>query len=841
MKMKLLAFLFSMTAGFVVAGAAHAETQSKPYEFKPEPDKPVVLKAQAFADREGITPGETFNILISLKIQDGWHVYWSNYGVTGMTGMPTEVALTLPKGFESGRTRFPIPEAHYNKELKETTWQLPEEALLVTAIKAPSGLKAGESIKIEANVSWLACKGSCIPGNTEPALTINLPVLAAGAKGKPAHEKLFEAAAEAFPTPGSAAKHVKLSGKTEPAKAKPGGKLTAILDVEIADKMHMQANKPLQDFMIPAILFVDRTEGLDINEVEYPNPHTREDKILGKLSEYAGKVTFKIPIDVDEEATKDGRWVRGVFQYQICADNGTCFPPEHVAFEIPVQMEGGEKPKGNAAVVAVSPTDGAQADAAHSNSSAQAGEAEAASDVGWFNRVQNKLLGMGFFGTLLLAAIGGLVLNFMPCVLPVISLKVLSFVRQAKENRGRIFVLGLAYCSGIMVFFGVVAWLYYGTGSGWGEHFQNPVVILILAGLVTAFALSLFGVFTVFTPQFVNELGQKAEEREGVSSAFFTGILATVLGTACTAPFLSAAVGVASKYPANQGAWIFIAVGAGMASPFVLLSAFPAWLKFIPRPGKWMEAFEAVMGFLLLGTVVWLMSPLGALIGAWGVVLAIIWLLGLSLAVWVKGRIKYGDALARKTAINGIALGILLIAWCVPFRWWYNIDKLESQVAEHERLYRLGITTELTGANQGASVTWGPEKWKNDETIPWVPYDQALVRDFVNAGYPVFVDFTAEWCQSCKTNKASSIDTIEIRELLRSLNAVPFEADYTRKQPWMRKVMESYGRASVPVYLVFSPGNPDKPEILREILTPGIVAEALRNAGPSKPVKLAGP
>lgn len=832
--------IIALAAALFLPSSVHAaSTASEPYTFKPA--KEIVLTTQAMSDRDSIEPGANFNILISLKMQNDWHVYWSN---PGGTGLPTKVTLKLPAGFQIGATRYPVPHTLYNNELDETSFVLPEESALIIPVKAPADLKSGGNIDVIARVSWLSCKENCIPGATN--LSLSLPVVEPG-KSKPANADAFKSATGELPEPTTAAEHLKLSARIDPATAKPGAKLTAIVEADIEAKMHMQSNKPFEDFLIPAVVFIERVEGFDIGDVEYPAPHVREDPMMGKMSEYAGKIAFKVPIEVDKEADKTPRRIRGVLQYQICSDAGTCFAPQHISFEIPVQMEGGEKPPAEdwaAATLSPSQEDGGvdngasagntpsadrgNSEGPHGNQSA--GQAESStSDEGWLNQIQNKLLG-GFAGTLLLAVMGGLILNVMPCVLPVVSLKALSFVRQAKEDRLRIFALGLSYCAGIMAFFGILAFLFFSSSQGWGELFQNPIVILVLAAVVTAFALSLFGVFTVFTPQVISELGQKAEEREGLPSAFFTGMLATILGTACTAPFLSAAVAAASKYPPSQGAFIFLAVGFGMALPFLALSIFPAWLKLMPRPGKWMETFEVIMGFLLLGTVVWLLYPLGELIGSWGLVLTIIWLLGVALAVWVKGRIQYGDPMPRKIKLNLSALAIVALAWLLPFHFAYPIDKLEAEAAEHDRLYNLGRRADLLG-NLDEKLTWGADKWKSPDEIPWIPYDPKLVQSYVSAGYPVFVDFTASWCASCKTNLKTSINTEESRALMRKHNIVPFEADYSRKQRWMKEAMESYGRASVPVYLVFAPNNPDKPEILPEFLTPGIVADALTRAG----------
>ncbi len=442
------------------------------------------------------------------------------------------------------------------------------------------------------------------------------------------------------------------------------------------------------------------------------------------------------------------------------------------------------------------------------------------------DRFEAWLLGFGYLGALVVALIGGIILNLMPCVLPVISLKILSFVRQADEDRSRILQLGLAYCAGILVFFGFIATLYWRAGTGWGQLFQRPRVILGLAAVVTAFALSLFGVFALFTPKVINRLGQKAEG-EGAISAFSTGVLATFLGTACTAPFLSAALGAASKFPAAQGAGIFFTVGVGMALPFFALSARPGWLKYVPKPGPWMTTFEVIMGFLLLGTVVWLLYPLGGQLGDYGLLMAIIFLLAVATAAWIRGKIEFSAPPARKLKLNIAVAAVLILGWTVPFRWISTISELQADQAEREDLIARGAL-----AKYGRSLDWS-------KGIPWQHYVPDLALQDVRNGYTIFIDYTARWCVNCKTNLKTSIDREETIQVMREQNVIPYEADYTNYAPAITRDLKRFGHDGVPLYLVYKPHDPDNPEILPIILTPQDVIDALKRAGPSRPTRQA--
>lgn len=809
------------------------------------PKRDANVTVRALADREGLVPGEEVTLAVELKPDKDWHVYWISPG--GLSGLPTTVEWELPAGFESGRTRYPAPSIKYDPLLKENSYVLTGTPTLLTTVRVPAGAAVGQKVAFKAQVSYLACKKECIPG--EAVVTLTLPVVSAGSPPKPANEREFKSARAALPEPIAKAEHVKISHRIDGPRAKPGDAFSVALIADLAAGHHMQARDPAQKELIPTVFYLEPADGLEFGEVAYPKAHERVDKFLGRLREYSGKVELKVPVTVNEDAAAFAPMIRGVLQYQVCNDAGTCFPPQWIEVEIPLGTDSVQVPSASrrSAVAgegssATNPLpDGRASESAGAGETPELPDGNAApgesnQSDGWLNDLQGWFIGKGYYGVLMLALIGGFILNLMPCVLPVISLKILSFVRQAEEHRSRVLLLGIAYCAGIMTFFGLIAVLFAQSGKGWGEHFQEPVVILVLAGLVTAFALSLFGVFSVFPPRVVNKLGEKAEAREGVPSAFFTGVLATVLGTACTAPFLSAAVGAASKYSPQQGAVIFLTVGAGMALPFLVLAVNPAWLRFVPKPGPWMGTFEAVMGFLLLGTVVWLLNPIRGQLGDWGLLLAIIYLLGVGVAVWVRGKVQWGDPPARRFALSALSLTLLALSWLVPFRFVTSMEKLSADQHRQAQLIAFAERVHLTGgAASGGAVQWNAKAWaERDGDIPWVPYDEALVRRFVEAGYTVFVDFTADWCVNCKANLRSSIDVESTRRLMRELGVVPFEADYTSRDPEMKKVFQRHGRASVPMYLVFSPHRPDNPQILPELLTPGIVAEALQNAGASK-------
>lgn len=798
-------------------GQAAPKTKSKKVDH---------VTVQAFADRQAVTPGGTLHLIASLKMDKDWYVYWQATG--GELGLPTEIQWSAPTGYRIGRVRFPVPERKFDKTLKTVTYTHDGTLLVLTSMQVPSDATVGKDATFTLKAAWLACKKACVPG--EAKLSLTLPVVAEASDAPPANLSLFEEAGAGLPLPTTQAEHHTLSVTADKAAVKPGDTFTVTVTTTIEAKHHMQSSKPLVEGLIPAVVFVERTAGLEFGDVVYPKPHVRDDKVLGKMSEYGGEVAFKIPVTVEDDADTSPRWIRGILQSQICTESGTCYPPQHVEFAIPVRMVGGPAPT-PAKAIPLSGTEAAKPGAAPPDKPETA--AATSDDRNFLIRAQDYLLKFGFFGIIVLAFCGGFLLNLMPCVLPVISLKVLSFVRQAHEDRWRVFRLGLTYAAGIMVFYGVLAALFYTTGRAWGELFQEPLFVIVTAAVILAFSLSLFGVFAVFTPNVVNELGQKAEAQEGYLSAFGTGILATLLGTACTAPFLSVAIGYATQLPAAQGAWIFAVAGLGMAFPFIVLTYNPTWLRFVPRPGPWMGTFEHIMGFLLLATVIWLVNPLRSQLGSYGLLLSLIFLLAVAIAVWIKGKIVYGDPVARRIKLYAMALSVLVIGWMLPFRALSSIPALMAEVIEHEDLLTDGQICRQQRHDTGP-VTW--TGWQDTkEGIPWQRYRRDRALRFVNAGYTVFVDYTADWCASCKTNLKTSIDVEATIKTMRELNVVPFEADYTLKRPEIKKDLTRFNSAGVPLYLVYRPHDTDNPEKLPEILTPGMVINALKRAGPSRP------
>jgi thiol:disulfide interchange protein DsbD len=406
------------------------------------------------------------------------------------------------------------------------------------------------------------------------------------------------------------------------------------------------------------------------------------------------------------------------------------------------------------------------------------------------------------------AFLGGLILNIMPCVLPVIALKILGFVQQSKEAPGRVRSLGIVYTLGVLASFLVLAGLVIavqkaGRAASWGMQFQNPVFVIVMTTLVTLVALNLFGLFEVNLGGSAMGAAGDLASKEGATGAFFNGVLATALATPCTAPFLAVALGFAFAQPARVICLMFLVMGFGLAAPYLVLSWFPQWLRVLPKPGAWMEKFKIAMGFPMLATALWLLSLTNAHFGSSGPLWVGLFLVVLALAVWIWGQFVQRGGSRRGIAL---ALSVVLIAGA----------------------YTFALERELNWRNPAPPTANGVHVRKGG--IPWEAWSPQAVADARGAGRVVLVDFTADWCVTCQANKKSSLEISSVRQKLKDLNAVALLGDYTREDPRIAEELKRYQRAGVPLVLVYPTDKSAEPIVLPSLLTPGIVLDALEKA-----------
>jgi thiol:disulfide interchange protein/DsbC/DsbD-like thiol-disulfide interchange protein len=389
-------------------------------------------------------------------------------------------------------------------------------------------------------------------------------------------------------------------------------------------------------------------------------------------------------------------------------------------------------------------------------------------------------------GTLALAFLGGLVLNLMPCVFPVLGIKILGFVNQAGHERAKVIAHGLVFTLGVLLSFwslaGALAILRAGGHElGWGFQLQEPVFVFALAAVMLVFAMSMSGVFEFGLG--ATGVGANLQMKSGMVGSFFTGVLATVVATPCSAPFLAPALGAALAVPTGESFLIFTAIALGLSMPYLLLSIFPAAVKLLPRPGAWMETFKQFMSFPLYATVGALVWVLTAQVGD-DALMAIIGLVLIAVGVWIYGRWRAPGASEgrRRFGMAGMIAMVALGAW--------------------------------TGWPRDSAVTW--EAW-SPEAVEKLRADNRIV----------YVDFTALWCATCQTNKKIVFNSDEVLKTFADKKIATLRADWTKKDPRITAELAKYNRSAVPFNVIWFPGK-DEPVILPELLTPGTVLDALK-------------
>ncbi|QNI30216.1 thioredoxin family protein [Alloacidobacterium dinghuense] len=397
-----------------------------------------------------------------------------------------------------------------------------------------------------------------------------------------------------------------------------------------------------------------------------------------------------------------------------------------------------------------------------------------------------------------LAFIGGVILNLMPCVFPVLFIKGLALVQSSQHERHKLRAHGWVYALGILAsFWAVVAVLLVlragGRQLGWGFQFQSPSFIAVIALLLFFLGLSLAGLFEIGLS--LTSKGSGLAGQHGYAGSFFTGVLAMVVATPCTAPFMGAAIGYALAHSAIVSFVIFTALGLGLAAPYVLLTLQPAWTKLLPRPGAWMEILKQATAIPIFATVIWLVwlfaqsAGLNALAGLLAAFLL------LAVAGWILGRWP------AKAPATAAAIAVLALAVALPI---YGVRKLGTTSAHVN-----------TASNS-----------------QWESFSPALVEKYRTQGRPVFIDFTASWCLSCQVNERVILSRSDVQQKLHDRGFALVRADWTNADESITQTLNSLGRSGVPTYAIYPGSMQEPPHVLPEVLTPGIVLDAIDQVQP---------
>jgi thiol:disulfide interchange protein DsbD len=686
-------------------------------------------------------PGDIVLAGVDLKMEPGWHTYWKNPGAAGYA---TKIEWQLPPGVTAGEIQWPLPEKLPPVEV--TTYGYSGDVVLLVPLTLAADLKPG-TLDLKAKVSWLECKEACLPGSGEVEAALNI----------------------GDQTKASADSGLLQSWKNKVPLSAEG------LHWFVRAGWEKSANDDTRPLIIEGS-FTGDVGGWLPNKFDFfpdANDSFEIQAATENVSNTKGLFCFRKTVK-----KFSGDWpnvISGVLVLESGNDNRNGI---EVKLPIADKVPAGE------------------------TSSAQAlpDSSTGATPV---------LPSQPLWRMLLYAFIGGLILNIMPCVLPVIALKILGFVGESRSDPRHVRKLGLVYALGVLVSFLALAAIVIGVKAaghraGWGMQFGSPIFVVCLTTLVMLVALNLYGVFEI-------NLGGRALDaagglalKHGAAGAFFNGVLATVLATPCTAPFLSIALGFAFAQKAPVILLMFLAVGVGLASPYLVLSWNPAWLKFLPKPGAWMEKFKIAMGFPMLATAVWLFNLAADSYGK-----SVLWL-GIFLVLVAFAAWIFGEFVQRGRTRKGIALVVVLILLIGGYAF-----ALENQLN-----WRATITA--PDATDSLKESPGGIDWQR-----WIPDAVAKAR---SEGRPTIVDFTADWCLTCQVNKKTSIEISSVRAKLKEINAVALLGDYTHFPENISAELNRFNRAGVPLVLVYPKDATAPPIVLPEILTPGIVLDALERA-----------
>ncbi|MBN1588622.1 MAG: thioredoxin family protein [Pirellulales bacterium] len=520
------------------------------------------------------------------------------------------------------------------------------------------------------------------------------------------------------------------------------------------------------------------------------------------------RVTWHIPIAIDSSVDLESLVIEGLIRVQPC-NHDNCLSPKKIPFtarlarnvakptELPTLVGSGEpnyRPgMGREGRDTPNPVSRPEKLKIKVNDSLQ-------------DTSLAMIMGLGF--------LGGLILNLMPCVLPVIGLKILSFVQQAGQSRRRTLALNVWYSLGLLSVFVVLASLAVFRSLGWGQLFSFTGFNVTLIAIVFTMSLSLIGTWEIPIPGFfgsgkANDLSQ----REGALGAFCKGVLTTILATPCSGPFLASALAWAVGRPLLEAYAVFLSMGIGMASPYLLIGAFPSLIRFLPKPGEWMDTFKQLMGFVLLATVAYLLALL-----PWTyVVPTVTFLFSLWAACWWIGRVPPTSSSHEKIRAWLSATAFAAVFGFIAFGWL-----VKTMTSRFERtLQAAGSTTVSCVADH------------QEGELPWRPFTRKAFDELIASRNTVLVDFTADWCMTCKTLEKLVLNTPRMARVVRGNGVVTLRADWTHASPEVTQMLEQLGSKQVPVIAIFPAEDANHPIILRGGYTQEMLLDALKKAGPS--------
>lgn len=680
------------------------------------------VRARLVASAGAVHAGDRLVLGVHQQIAPEWHTYWLN---PGDTGLATRIDWTLPPGSAAGQIQWPTPQRFQLGAI--TNFGYAGDVTLLTEIDVPKGLQAGQQFPLQARVSWLVCRESCIPQNVE--LRLSLPVLEPG---------------------------------------QPAGAGSPLIDAARA-RLPVASPWPV--------------------DVQYAAGHVTLRLADPGLSRAALDTLAFFPAQRHQLSNELPQTVKVV--------------DDEVLLRLPY---GDEPPSAQAALTGVlvvrdpaQPASAARGYAVNSAASPLASMSIAAAQAP--APASSSITTLG--SVLLLALLGGIVLNLMPCVFPVLSLKALSLLQHAERPARETRRHGLAYTLGVLASFALLGGLLIvlkqgGAQIGWGFQYQSPGFVLLAAYLMFAVGLSLSGVFSVGAS--VAGWGSSLASRRGYSGSFFTGVLAAVVASPCTAPFMGAAIGYALTQPAAILLAVFLTLGLGLALPYLLLTHWPALQHRLPRPGRWMERVKQGLAFPMYAAAVWLAWVLAQQAGPHAVAAALGGMVAIAFAAWVFDATR-GHA---RAGVQRSGAGLALLA----------------------------VTAALLGGQTGLRAQPAPPVQQPAMGKPShgaEPYSAERLQSLRRQGQPVFLNLTAAWCITCLVNERVALSDASVQQAFERAGIHYLKGDWTNEDAQITRKLGEFGRSGVPLY-VYYPAHADAdPVVLPQILTPKMVLDVLQS------------
>ena len=662
--------------------------------------------------------------------------HWHSYWIAPGTGFPTSLTWTLPPGFKAGDIQWPTPHVVKDASGKITGNGYEGEIFLLVEITPPAQFPVGAELKLQALAEWLMCQEVCMPGDAK--LEIVFPIATTGATATdPRWAQSLAQARALLPTANTAWTVTATHTATTATLRLTPKPGTTYQPTEL----HFFSSDAFTDYTKSAAITSDHgdwTIQMELDSAADKNP-ARLTGVLASANGWTGDSSYGgLVID-------------------------TAFSPASPPLQQPNKIPGGAQ-----RATELKPTPART----------------------------------GLFGTLLLALIGGLILNLMPCVFPVLGIKILGFVNQSGNDRRKITLHGLVFTLGVLLSFWILAGTLLvlragGTQLGWGAQLQSPEFVFGMAVFLLIFALNMSGLFEVGLS--ATGVGGKLQMQEGFMGSFFTGALAVLVATPCSAPFLAPALGAAfsASFSAVESMLIFTAIAIGLALPYLLLSIFPQAIKLLPRPGAWMETFKQLMSFPLYATVGWLL-----------------WVLA--------GQTKDDD-----NALLLISFGFVLVAMAT---WAYGRFGQAHGKPGRQWAGRIAAAALLTGGLYTGWPKGAPDALvAGSYQVTWEKWSPEAIAAAQAAGKFVYVDFTARWCATCQTNKATVFHSDAVLAKLQEKNVVLLRGDWTNRDPKITTELARWNRSAVPFNLIYAPGKPE-PIVLPELLSAGTVLEGFAQA-----------